>query len=207
MDTICQLDMDQPALYYTRYTTPDEALTNELTRLKSDLVLFMIESKIGKVSMQKTLSSIYTAAEMEEATPVTDAITLSTHNFLRLIRRISGKDLKEFAEQWIHAPGSPQLGCSFLINRKRAILEITVKQSCAHPFRSGESTSRFIGPLKIRVFEAQGAFDHSVHVESEVQTFELPYHAKYIRPRKKRDEDGEEIIEEDTPESNLEVPR
>ena len=103
-------------------------------------------------------------------------ITLVTSgHFFRLVRKVSGKDLRPFADQWIYAPGHAQLHASFGLNRKKCCLEIRISQNCAHPDRGG----RFCGPLKIRVQEADQYYDHVVHIEDTSHFFELPYHSKY----------------------------
>lgn len=171
--------------------------------LKSGLIFKAIEGKIGPYAMAKTLSTLpsfinslnreQSKAE-QDALPSTGAsnpafafsspaatgdtgmvILITSGHFFRLVRKVSGKDLRPFADQWIYAPGHANLHASFGLNRKKCCLEIRISQNCTHPDRGG----RFCGPLKIRVQESDQYYDHVVHIEDASHFFELPYHSKY----------------------------
>jgi hypothetical protein len=180
MDLVCILDVDKPPIYHP-WRIVDEAFS-DLVKYKSTLVMHMIESKVGRTSMIKVLNSVYSFVEGDK---------LSTTQFLKLIKRISVKDPKEFVEQWIYRPGIPHFVCSFLFNRKKTVIEVTIRQSMRHDGKL------FVGPLKIRVNEFEGTYDHSVHIEEAVHQIELSCHVKHKRPRiKNKDEEkGESNVE------------
>lgn len=100
---------------------------------------------------------------------------LSTAYFLRLLKKVSGKDPTDFAEQWIFSPGMPILNCEYFFSRKKNAIELRVRQDTTRP--------RYIGPLTVRVHEPTGTFDHVVNISEYNQKFELLYHTKYKRIR------------------------
>lgn len=100
---------------------------------------------------------------------------LSTHHFLKLAQKLSGKELKAFLDQWIYASGIPRLDFTHNFSRKRGMLELTVQQDPQHP--------RYQGPLTVRLHEAEGTFDHIISIDQPTQKFELPFHTKYKRMR------------------------
>lgn len=106
---------------------------------------------------------------------------LSTSYFLKACKKVSGKDIKSFAEQWIFSAGSPVFSCSFSFNRKRSIIEVTLKQSTP-----GNPQKKVSGSLLIRVHEIDGVFDHHVHIDDFSHHFELPVHAKAKKIKKKK---------------------
>ena len=102
---------------------PQHART-ELLKLKSPLVLYMMEQRMGKGLMQKIANKLMVAAMSGELPN-----GLGTKFFLRLVGKISGKlEIKEFAEQWIFGSGCPVLVVRYNFNRKKMIIELKVKQ-------------------------------------------------------------------------------
>lgn len=201
MDTIVCLDIDQPPLYNPDWKTPLEGWT-EFCLIKSGLIFHMIDSKLGKSSLYKILNILFvycstTSGQQEDVQTepfCSQEVVLSTLDFLKLVRKVTGTDLKEFAMQWIYQPGTPHLQASFHFNPKKASINLKIRQTCDHADRhtppgSPLETGKFIGPLKIRIVERDGAYDHSVHIEEQVHTFEIPYHGKMKKPKKPKDED------------------
>lgn len=108
---------------------------------------------------------------------------VSTGYFLRLAKRVTGKDLKSFADQWLYSAGCPVFSCSFSFNRKRSTVEVDLKQSTL-----GNAHKKVAGSLLIRVHEVDGVFDHHVHIDDFVHHFELPVHARAKKIKRKKKE-------------------
>lgn len=89
--------------------------------------------------------------------------------------------MKSFAEQWLFSCGSPVFSCSFNFNRKRSVIDVTLKQSTP-----GNPQKKVSGSLLIRVHEVDGVFDHHVHIDDFSHHFELPVHAKAKKIKKKK---------------------
>lgn len=204
MDQVCQLDSNQLPLSPTRYCPQylsflDTQLT-EFRKTKSSLVFHMIESKLGRPAMFKLLNSIH------QATSDDQIATISTNGFLKLVKKLTGKDLKEFADQWIFQGGSSHFICSFTLSNRKPILECTIRQistrhvdSIEQDVNTDNVDSRiFVGPLKIRVYETDGIYDHSVRIQEALHKFELPIHAKVRRSAsKKQDKSAASTIQDD----------
>lgn len=165
----------RPALFSTRHGRDLE--TRDWLRAKGRVVLAMLERRLERSNLQRVFMHLWSEA-CEGRLP---GGALTTRAFLRSAKKMTGRDPGTFAEQWIYGTGAPVFNCSFVYNRKRSTLEVELKQTTI-----GQPSKRWTGSLLIRVHEQEGVFDHSVHVDDHVQRFELPYHTKIRKARKKR---------------------
>lgn len=170
-------------------------------QLKSILTMIILEHRLERGVLQKILSIIWSeyilqagAHSGESVVPSSSSDTgvnanantninafLSTGAFLKICKRVSGKDMRSFADQWILTTGCPVFSCSFTFNRRRSTIDVDFKQST--PGRPGK---KVIGSLLIRVHEVDGVFDHSVHIDDYAHHFELPVHAKAKKIKKRK---------------------
>jgi hypothetical protein len=152
----------------------------EWLRLKSYLIVVLLDNRLEKGSLQKILTQLW--AECTTTEPGgRHSDSLSTGAFLKTAKRVSGKDMRSFAEQWIFSAGCPVFSCTFAFNRKRSTIEVDLKQSTP-----GHSHKKVAGSLLIRVHEVDGVFDHSVHIDDYSHHYELPVHAKAKKIKKKK---------------------
>ena len=142
---------------------------------KSSLVLHLIEQKIDKIPLQKVLNSILNEFGNGELSS-----GLSTHHFFKIIRKMTGKDLKATGDQWIFNSGCPIYNCTFTWNRTKNVLELNMKQ------QSELVNSNFYGQLTVRVFESEGVYDHVLQVDENSQYFELPVFTRSKKKTKKK---------------------
>ncbi|OUM63817.1 hypothetical protein PIROE2DRAFT_29498, partial [Piromyces sp. E2] len=227
IDYLVKLDVNQPPLHpiivssednqtlipdpliLLHYHPDDDYLSSrsEFLSLKSPLVLYMLNKRIGKGILQKVITRITSTFEQGEM-----PFGLSTHHFLKLCRKLSKDvDLKEFADQWIYGTGIPKFYFTHHFNRKRMTVEFKFRQ---------ESTSnwgkkiKFTGPLTIRVHEPSGVFDTEVQVSEIQQNFDVQYHTKYKRIRStkskkkrktKKNMEEDELEDEEESDENEEV--
>lgn len=103
---------------------------------------------------------------------------ISTHAFLKFIRKVTKKDVRYWAHQWIFQSGHPKIECAYSFNRKKYMIELRVTQDV--PYRY------FVGPLLVRIQEHEGPFEHTLNLDSLDQTFEISYHSKGKRRKTKR---------------------
>lgn len=160
-------------------------------QLKSILTMIILEHRLERGVLQKILSIIWSEYILQMGTyhgesvvPTSEAnanSSLSTGAFLKICKRVSGKDMRSFADQWILTTGCPVFSCSFTFNRRRSTIDVDFKQST--PGRPGK---KVIGSLLIRVHEVDGVFDHSVHIDDYAHHFELPVHAKAKKIKKRK---------------------
>lgn len=171
MERCFGLDINKPPLFVPPRDgvvwLSDEEL--EFMRLKAPIVVYMMEKYLGKNVMQKVLNRIMVSAISGE---LSQGIT--THYFLKLVKKTSGKEIKPFADQWIYRSGVPHMDITYTLNRKKNLIELIVLQK-------DESRPVYAGGLTVRVHEPDGVFDHVVTVEERSHHFDLPYHTKYKR--------------------------
>lgn len=129
------------------------------------------------------------------------------------MKKTTGKDLKAFADKWIFSSGIPAINCTFSLNRKNGVIEFCLKQT--NPSSHPQALTKFTGPITVRVYEADGTYDHVIQFEDYTVKCELPFHTKFRKPRKKTkkaSEEGtgegggeeEEIVDEETKEEEKE---
>lgn len=149
---------------------------------KAQLVLRMIQLKIGQDLLLQVFNKLLTLASTASAddTALWINLSVSTAGFVKAILTVSGKDLSHLMEQWVYKSGAPRFHCSFSFLRKKNIVELRLKQDLA---RTG--SCKFTGSMSVVVQEFDGCFSHNIQVEDALSVQELPCHSK-IRKSKKR---------------------
>ena len=103
----------------------------------------------------------------------------ATRGDLRAVfEELSGRDLKQFFDQWVETPYRPVLRASFR-NLADGRVEVTVRQTQAHgvvhPVPGAGDTAHYRFPLGLRLFSASlAAADAVVEVTKAEETFTLP---------------------------------
>jgi hypothetical protein len=194
MERLCLIDVKQPPLcpmnvpktrndvlvgqLFEVWDDP-ESVRGELVSIKSALVLNMMEKRFGKGLLSKLAGKIMMSQMSGELTA-----GLSTVDFLKLARKVSGKlEIKEFADQWIFGSGVPIFTTSYNFNRKKMVIELKICQRSSNEGMVG-ATAKFTGPMTIRVQEPGGTFDTEVRIEEYQKQYDIIYHTKYKRIRR-----------------------
>ena len=139
---------------------------------KSCLVMVLLEQRLGKANMHRLVYQMY--SELNSST-AEGSNPLHTVYFFKTAKRLTGKDLRSFIEQWVYASDClPRYNVSFVYNRAKSIVELNFTE---------ELTRRIHGSVLIRIHEVEGTYDHLVHLDEPHHHFELPYHT---RTRKQR---------------------
>lgn len=170
-----ELEPGKAPLHSTRIGS--DVASREWFALKSRIVLCILERKLEKTGLQRVFMHLWS----EACEGKLSGGVLTTKIFLKNIKKMTGKDMRTFADHWIFGSGAPLFSCSFAYNRKKSSIEVDLKQSTP-----GHPGKRYSGSLLIRVHEQEGVFDHSVHIDDFSHRFELPYHTKIRKMRKKR---------------------
>lgn len=118
MPPICQPQVFDP---------PDSSVL-PFINLKAPLVLHILDRRLGKSGTSLGLSRVLPKVFLSAISGEMPNNMLSTHAFLRTCRKVSGVDLRGFAEQWIYGSGCPAFGVSATFNRKKMAVEITMRQ-------------------------------------------------------------------------------
>jgi transcription initiation factor TFIID subunit 2 len=117
-----------PPICQPQHNDPPDSIALPFVNLKAPLVLHILDRRLGKsgtsLGLPRVLPKIFLSAMSGEL----QNNALSTHSFLRTCRKVSGIDLRSFAEQWIYGSGCPAFGFSASFNRKKMAVEITMRQ-------------------------------------------------------------------------------
>ncbi|KAJ2156501.1 hypothetical protein GGF46_005146 [Coemansia sp. RSA 552] len=189
MTRVCHADVNQKPLSY-RDQGPVQGEEAEFVGLKAPIVLYMIDRRMMKggmsLGLQRVVPKILVSAisgKLEHGNAV------STGEFLRLCRRVSGVDLKAFAEQWVYGTGCPVFHVSYAFNRKKLAVEITMHQESTNAAATAPwaRPQLFHGQMTARIREADGTpYEHvlDIHRGDAWKKFEVQFNTKYKRIRR-----------------------
>lgn len=130
MDNGSQLPICIP----TSLSPPDKAAL-PFMNLKSGLVLYILDRRLGKTGTSLGLSRVIPKIFLSALTGELTNNALSTQAFFRMCRKISGVDTRSFAEQWVWGSGCPRFDVTAVFNKKKMLVEMTVRQKV--PAREG----------------------------------------------------------------------
>ncbi|RUS23026.1 hypothetical protein BC937DRAFT_93382, partial [Endogone sp. FLAS-F59071] len=200
----CAMDVGRPPLYNHALPSPIDLDDLEFIELKAPLVLWMLDKRMckggGSLGLSRVIPKIMVAAMSGEL--IQNA--LSTHWFIKSCRKISGVELKSFADQWIYHSGCPKFKFRYVFNRKKMVVEITMTQENTNtiggkegsvvngiPIDAGPSLSNemvtplFTGNLTARIHEADGTpYEHILDIQENSKKFEVQFNTKYKRIRR-----------------------
>jgi transcription initiation factor TFIID subunit 2 len=178
------------ALYQTNAIVASE-VTSRLFRTKATLVLYLLERRLGTEGFQKLLATLVqtpfiaagvsATASNEQQRLLSDTdntFLLSTNRFLKIAKKVTGQDVRAFAERWVYSRGCPHFICGFWFNRAKHQTEVALKQDLTF-------SEKMTGTLTIRIHEVDETIDeHQVTIEDEVHLFEFPAHARSRKMRR-----------------------
>ncbi|KAF7302980.1 Transcription initiation factor TFIID subunit 2 [Mycena kentingensis (nom. inval.)] len=180
-----------PLCQPTRLEPPD-ASEIPFMNLKAPLVLHSLDRKLGKSGTSLGLSRVLPKIFLSALTG--DMNTISTQMFLRTCRKVTGVDVRLFAEQWIYGSGCPVFQFAASFNRKKMAVEISMRQECAaYKYNEGNEymmavykpVQVFEGQMTVRIHEADGTpYEHVLDIQSNFKRYEVPFNTKYKRVRR-----------------------
>ncbi|KAJ7597342.1 hypothetical protein C8J56DRAFT_316264 [Mycena floridula] len=173
---------------------PPDINTIPFINLKAPLVLHILDRRLGKSGTSLGLSRVLPKVFLSAISGEMPNNAIATHSFLRTCRKVSGVDLRIFAEQWIYGSGCPSFAVAAQFNRKKMAVEITMRQeSPAWKAHEGNTVTRalfkpvqlFEGQMTIRIHEADGTpYEHVLDIHSPFKRYEVPFNTKYKRVRR-----------------------
>lgn len=162
---------------------------DEAHKLKSFLVIRMLEDRIGKTLLiqvfNKILSLASTASQQPAESNMWTNMLLSTGTFEKAVFTVTGKDkeIASFLEQWIYQGGHALFNGSFIFDRKRNVVELQIRQ----PDTSSIGIRPYFGPVTVTVQELDGTFLQKLNIEENKTTpFVITCHSKSRRNKKKK---------------------
>jgi transcription initiation factor TFIID subunit 2 len=220
-DKILQLDIRRPSLFLLgEYLSVDPGEA-EFMALKAPLVLSILHHRLvkqsGKNGVDRCLYRLLFNARNEKLPNA----SISTDGFLDICEKVGHQKLDTFFNQWIYGSGCPTFECHPVFNKKKQVIQLTIKQTQADPmmrqeeralgadevlreakekangFRPSSEWPAFVGPMTIRIHEADGTpYEHIVDINSSTVKVEIPYNTKYKRLKKnRRDKERQALVQ------------
>lgn len=162
---------------------------DEAHKLKSFLVIRMLEDRIGRLLLvqvfNKILSLASNASQQPASTNMWTNMLISTINFEKSVFTVTGKDkeIASFLEHWIYQGGHAKFNGSFIFDRKRNVVELQIRQ----PDTSSVGIRPYFGPITVTVQELDGTFPQKLNIEENKTTpFVITCHSKSRRNKKKK---------------------
>jgi transcription initiation factor TFIID subunit 2 len=134
---------------------PPDAAALPFINLKAALVLHILDRRLGKTGTSLGLSRVIPKIFLSAITGELANNALSTQAFLRMCRKVSGVDMRSFAEQWIWGSGVPSLDVTAYFNKKKMLIEMTVRQKCPARERWADD------PVMLNYYKPSKMFDVS----------------------------------------------
>lgn len=134
---------------------PPDGPTLTFINLKAPLVLYTLDRRLAKsgtaLGLDRVLPKIFLSAISGDLTHN----MISTHSFLRTCRKVSGVDVRTFADQWIFGSGCPLFHVRANFNKKKLAIELYMYQlSTAYQSCQGDPV-RMALQKPIQVFEVR----------------------------------------------------
>jgi transcription initiation factor TFIID subunit 2 len=152
----CAWDIKMPPLCQPGVMSPPSSDILPFINLKAPLVMHILDRQLLKAGTHNGLSRIIPKLYLSAISGDLKDNLLSTHNFLRMCRKVSGADLRHFADQWIYAAGCPRFHIAANFNRKRMAVELAIKQeSPAAQYAEQAEWSDRVNLRPINIFEVR----------------------------------------------------
>ncbi|KAJ1025442.1 hypothetical protein NDA13_004253 [Ustilago tritici] len=194
LDRLCAWDIGMPPLYEAGAFEPPDPATLPFVNLKAPLVLHILDRRLRKMGASVGLGRVIPKVFLQAMTGEMTNNMLSTQQFLRTCRKVSGADLRLFTEHWIRGSGCPRFICSANFNRKKLLIEMHIRQEVpAAQFtaaRPGDALAAnpvplFEGQMTVRIHEADGTpYEHVLEIKGPAKRYEVPFNTKYKRVRR-----------------------
>lgn len=207
-ERVFELDVDRFSIHTLGSQLELDPSEYDFLALKSALVLFILDRRLTKASGSSGMSRIVTKVLLNAKTGDIDNGEITTDYFHRLCERLGHTKLDSFFKQWIYGAGCPVFMVSQRFNKKKLVVEMTIKQEQVRLKRNAklepstfmrevkenhseayaaEMPAVFTGPMTIRIHEADGTpYEHIIEIKEAVTKFEIPYNTKYKRLKRSK---------------------
>ncbi|MDX2431767.1 MAG: M1 family metallopeptidase [Bacteroides sp.] len=135
-------------------------LLNKNSYEKAGWVLHMLRHELGDELFQCCVRTFYNDFKYDNAL---------TEDFLAVVEYLSGRDFKDFFQQWFHTAGHPVLYAPW--KYRRGQIQLTIQQQQDHHL--------FHFPLELRIELKDGSIiDHKLQISQKEETFLIPTKVK-----------------------------
>ncbi|RKP35306.1 hypothetical protein BJ085DRAFT_22053, partial [Dimargaris cristalligena] len=197
MERLVELDVHQPPICNAELVPPFNPDTLAFVQFKAPLVLYILDKRMMKGGLSLGLHRVIPKILLSAMSGDLDrSYSLGTTVFLKMCRKLSGLDVKSFAEQWVYGSGCPIFHFTYQFNRKKLVVEIHMRQEWSNQSSRSESaqpsirpyattTPIFTGQMTARIREADGTpYEHVLDIEESSRKFEVQFNTKYKRIRR-----------------------
>jgi len=195
VERCCTMDKDRAPLYNPNIAYPIDQDDLDFIGLKAPLVLHMLDKRMSKGGSSLGLSRVIPKILVSVMSGELTHNAISTHWFLKTCRKVSGLETKGFSDQWIYNSGCPIFHFAYNFNRKKMVVEITMKQSSTNDLVADRKRTVmnsehppptiFTGTMTARIHEADGTpYEHVLDIQDAGKRFEVQFNTKYKRIRR-----------------------
>lgn len=223
-DRVCQLDHERPSLSDMGALLHVDPAEYDFLALKSPLVLYILDRRIhktvGSPKMSINIGKFMSKARNED---LKDNL-LSTQDFCKVTEKVLHASIDDFINQWVKGAGCPQFAASQKFNKKKLVIEMTIRQTQAtntaehelepdkfmrdvrEDFQTVYAAPQqhvFTGPMTIRIHEADGTpYEHIIQIKEAITKVEVPYNTKYKRLKRGKKQRAKNAARADGDEEN-----
>lgn len=213
MDRIVEEDVNKRPIGNQSFETPISESDLLFIRLKSPIILFILDRRMTKTDKSFGLSRVLPKLFLQVMSGDLQNGALSTLHFQSVCEKVNRNRLESFFKQWVWGTGAPIFNITQKFNKKRSMIEVVIRQSQLQQAKTPHPTAQtfvndavtlindevgfptqqtFVGPMTIRVHEADGTpYEHIVDIKDTVVKFDVQYNTKFKRLKKNKDETGE----------------
>ena len=190
--------------------------SNNVLKFKADLLIWMIENRVGLEPFQKVVQKIVAGAvSKDQPQPLLSAEEFFENASKTIDAGVDKKWLQGFKERWVIGRGCPHLVVAFCYNRKQHTFSVAVKQRGLKSANvSGTASIKCcgkegsgLGMVTLVTGETDGVHRNKLFIGDQALVLEdVKCHGKLIAKKRKRNKsaaDLTEVEEEQAEEKNL----
>ncbi len=106
-------------LYNNNFSHPIEIQLNYNCYLKSSIVIFLLESQVEKIFIQKVLKNILIERKIK-------GYNISTESLIKIFKKNCGNNLKHFMMLYVYKTGMLEINCKYNYNQKTNSIDIEI---------------------------------------------------------------------------------
>ncbi|KAH7399644.1 hypothetical protein BKA66DRAFT_452272 [Pyrenochaeta sp. MPI-SDFR-AT-0127] len=211
VDKVIQMDKKRPSLQQLGEFLQLDPGEQEFMEIKSLMVLSILHNRLVKQSGKNGVDRCLYRMLFNARQGKYSNGAIATDDFLDICEKVGHQKLETFFNQWVLGSGCPTFECFPSFNKKKQVVQLRIAQTQADPsvttienplaaddfmreakekargFRPSTDSTVFVGPMTIRIHEADGTpYEHIVEINSNNVKVEIPYNTKYKRLKRNR---------------------
>lgn len=211
VDKVIQMDKKRPSLQQLGEYLQLDPGEQEFMEIKSLMVLSILHNRLVKQSGKNGVDRCLYRMLFNARQGKYSNGAIATDDFLDICEKVGHQKLESFFNQWVVGSGCPTFECFPSFNKKKQVVQLQIRQTQADStvttiepplaaedfmreakekargFRPPKESSTFVGPMTIRIHEADGTpYEHIVDINSPNVKVEIPYNTKYKRLKRNR---------------------